>query len=844
MWLAERADKVAIIFESEAGAVRRLTYRELHERVCRVANALKQLGVRTGDRVVIYLPMIPEAVIAMQACARIGAIHSVVFGGFSAASLRGRIEDAEARVVLTADAGSRGGRAIALKEAVDQALEQGCPSVHSVVVFANLGMSVSMRPGRDLWWHELIEGQPAHCEPQWLPAEHPLFLLYTSGSTGKPKGIQHATAGYLLNVKLTSEWVFDLRDEDVFWCTADVGWVTGHSYVAYGPLACGATIVMYEGAPTYPDGGRFWSICQSHGVTVFYTAPTAIRALMKLGEAIPARYDLSRLRLLGSVGEPINPEAWMWYHRVIGRGRCPVVDTWWQTETGAIMIAPLPGATVTKPGSCTQPLPGIFASIVDERGRAVTGANTGGYLVIEKPWPSLARTIWRDNERYLATYWDKFERRYYVAGDGAYRDADGYFWIVGRIDDVLNVAGHRLGTMEIESALVAHPQVAEAAVVGRPHEIKGEAVFAYVVCRGERPEDTSSLSEELRRWVAQQLSPIRSSPMRFGSAMRCPKRSSGKIMRRLLRCRSRGVRKSCRTSATLENPAIVAQLRGEPAVSAPGAATTNRSRASGGAAGWHAPPSRRASTPAPRSRPTGVPRRRRRRRRRSRRADLFAARSRSRSARDPARREASAPAQREAPSASASGIACAAEHRRAYAGAAPGSPRRQGAGTLLKPSVRGPHQQQRRALRRLDQYCLSIGRRGGRIARAPHIELRQLRLERERLWCGKHQQRRGKKIDGVKGQIQLITGERQVRIGLLLGGERDQSSGLPERARCLEVLTAAGSGAGSSRTAIHGRVTAASLSRCAPRAAGPRALQDRAAAADAADLRRAARARE
>ncbi len=585
--LSERADKLALIAEAESGQVRRLTYRQLHEQVCRLANTLKQLGVRAGDRVVIYLPMIPEAVVAMQACARIGAIHSVVFGGFSAVALRGRIEDAEARVVLTADGGARGGRPVELKEAVDKALSQGCPSVRHVLVFKHLGLPIHMQPGRDRWWHELVSSQPAQCEPEWLPAEHPLYLLYTSGSTGKPKGIQHASAGYLLAAKLSCQWVFDLRDDDVFWCTADVGWVTGHSYVAYGPLACGATVVIYEGAPTYPDGGRFWNICQAHKVSVFYTAPTAIRALMKLGDAIPARYDLSRLRLLGSVGEPINPEAWTWYHRAIGRGRCPIVDTWWQTETGAIMISPLPGVTATKPGSCTRPLPGIFASIVDEQGRPVTRAGVGGYLVIEKPWPALARTIWGDNQRYLATYWDKFDRRYYVAGDGAYRDADGYFWIVGRIDDVLNVAGHRLGTMEIESALVAHPQIAEAAVVGRPHEIKGEAVFAYVVCRGAKPADVTALAQELRRWVAEQLSPIaQPDEIRFSDAL--PKTRSGKIMRRLLRAIARG-EEITEDVSTLENPAIVAQLRGE----APPAESTPPRTATGPAAARRSRPGRR-----------------------------------------------------------------------------------------------------------------------------------------------------------------------------------------------------------------------------------------------------------
>ena len=559
--LATRGDKSAIIFEGEPGDTRTLSYRELHAQVCRFANVLKRLGAQRGDRIVIYMPLVPETIIAMQACARIGAIHSVVFGGFSAISLRDRIEDAGATLVITADGGWRGGQAVALKRAVDQALSEGCPTVNSVVVVRRTGAAISMSAPRDLWWHELIEGAASECEPEWVDAEHPLYLLYTSGSTGKPKGIQHSSAGYLLNAKLSFEWVFDLREDDVFWCTADVGWVTGHSYVAYGPLAAGATVVIYEGAPTYPDAGRFWKICARHAVSLFYTAPTAIRALMRLGDAFPAQHDLSRLRLLGSVGEPINPEAWMWYHRVIGRERCPIVDTWWQTETGAIMISPLPGITVTKPGSCTQPLPGIFADIVDEQGTSVQQPGAGGFLVIRKPWPSLARTIWGDNERYLNTYWRKFQGRFYLAGDGANRDADGYFWIVGRIDDVLNVAGHRLGTMEIESALVAHPRVSEAAVVGRPHDIKGESVFAYVVCRGARPGAGDALVEQLRQWVAKQLSPIaKPDDIRFTDAL--PKTRSGKIMRRLLRSLARGEEISDDVS-TLENPAIIAQLRGE-----------------------------------------------------------------------------------------------------------------------------------------------------------------------------------------------------------------------------------------------------------------------------------------
>ena len=560
--LAEHGHRTAIIFEGEPGDVRELSYRQLHAEVCRFANALKARGVRRGDRVVIYMPLVPEAVVAMQACARIGAIHSVVFGGFSALSLKDRIEDAGARCVITADGGRRGGNIVELKTATDKALAEGCPSVETVFVLRRTGEAVAMQAGRDVWWHDAIVDQPAACEPEWVDAEHPLFLLYTSGSTGRPKGIQHASAGYLLNAKLTNRWVFDLHHDDVFWCTADVGWITGHSYVAYGPLAAGATIVMYEGAPTYPDGARFWRMCEQHGVTIFYTAPTAIRALMKLGEELPARHDLSKLRLLGSVGEPINPEAWMWYHRVIGQERCPIVDTWWQTETGAILISPIPGVTATTPGSSTRPLPGNFADIVDDEGRSVTTPGAGGYLVIRKPWPSMLRTIWGDNERYLKTYWEKFHNRFYVAGDSAHRDADGYFWIMGRIDDVLNVAGHRLGTMEIESALVAHPRIAEAAVVGRQHEIKGESVFAFVVCRGARPAgDTRDFERELREWVAEQLGAIaKPDDIRFADNL--PKTRSGKIMRRLLRAIARG-EPITQDVSTLENPAIIEQLRGQ-----------------------------------------------------------------------------------------------------------------------------------------------------------------------------------------------------------------------------------------------------------------------------------------
>ncbi len=561
--LGERGDKVAIRFEGEQGDTRNWTYRELHAEVCRLANGLKSLGVTKGDRVVIYMPHTPEAVIAMQACARIGALHSIVFGGFSAGALRDRIDDASARLVITADGGWRGGNIIELKKAVDEALSSGCKSIEKVVVFRRSGHEVAFDDSRDVWWHELVATQATACDPEWVEAEHPLFLLYTSGSTGKPKGIQHSTGGYLLGAHMTMQWVFDIRDDDVFWCTADVGWITGHTYVCYGPLSNGATILIYEGAPTVPDAGRFWKICQDQGVTIFYTAPTAIRALMKLGEQWPAKYDLSKLRLLGSVGEPINPEAWMWYHRVIGREKLPIVDTWWQTETGAVMMSPVPGATATKPGSCTQPLPGIFAEVVDEAGERVQGTEAGGYLVITQPWPSMLRTIWGDNERYIQTYWAQFKNRYYVAGDSTHRDADGYYWIMGRVDDVLNVSGHRLGTMEIESALVSHARVAEAAVVGRPHEVKGESVFAFVTCNGERPQgdEAEALIKELRAHVGKEIGAL-AKPDEIRFADNLPKTRSGKIMRRLLRSVAKG-EQITQDVSTLENPGIVAQLQGK-----------------------------------------------------------------------------------------------------------------------------------------------------------------------------------------------------------------------------------------------------------------------------------------
>ncbi len=561
--LDKHADKTAIIFEGEKGDVRQISYQELHDEVCQFANSLKASGIKKGDRVVIYMPMTPEAVIAMQACARIGAIHSVVFGGFSAESLRDRINDAGAVMLITADGGHRGGKIVELKAASDKAMNAGCPSIQHVLVLKRTGHDISMQDGRDIWWHDLVNDQATQCEPEWVNAEHPLFLLYTSGSTGKPKGIQHSSAGYLLNAVLTNLWVFDLQDEDTFWCTADVGWITGHTYVAYGPLAACSTIVIYEGAPTVPDYGRFWKICEDHKVSVFYTAPTAIRALMKMGDDFPNKYDLSSLRLLGTVGEPINPEAWMWYHKVIGKERCPIVDTWWQTETGAHMISPIPGAISTKPGSCTIPLPGIIADVVNDDGESITEANKGGYLVIKKPFPSMLRTVWGDDQRYIDTYFSKFGGKYYLAGDSARKDDDGYFWIMGRIDDVINVSGHRLGTMEVESALVAHPRVAEAAVVSRPHEVKGEAIVAFVICNGERPVGAEAVAmvKELREWVGEQIGAIaRPDDIRFAEGL--PKTRSGKIMRRLLRTIAHG-EEITQDISTLENEGVVLQLQGK-----------------------------------------------------------------------------------------------------------------------------------------------------------------------------------------------------------------------------------------------------------------------------------------
>jgi acetyl-CoA synthetase len=554
-------NRTAIVFEADDGAVTRVTYKQLYTRVCQFANGLKKLGIAKGDRVLIYLPMSIEAVVAMQACARIGAIHSVVFGGFSAKSVQERVSDAQAKLVITADEQMRGGRAIPLKPAVDEALGLGgCESVEKVVVWRRTGGPIAWNAERNIWWHDLVAGQDGHCEPTWVEGEHPLFVLYTSGSTGKPKGVQHSTAGYLLCAVVSMKWTFDIKTSDVFWCTADVGWVTGHTYVAYGPLAVGATQVMFEGVPTYPTPGRFWEMIQRHKVSVFYTAPTAIRSLIKAGADLPKQYDLSSLRLLGSVGEPINPEAWMWYYTTVGGSRCPIVDTWWQTETGAHMISPMPGAVALKPGSCTLPLPGIQAAIVDETGQDVE-LGKGGLLVIKKPWPSMIRTIWGDPERFKKSYYpEDLGGKLYLAGDGANRDLDGYFWIMGRIDDVLNVAGHRLGTMEIESALVANPLVAEAAVVGRPDDLTGEAVCAFVVLKQPRPSgaEAQKIANELRNWVGKEIGPIaKPKDIRFGENL--PKTRSGKIMRRLLRSIAKGEEIKQDTS-TLENPAILEQL--------------------------------------------------------------------------------------------------------------------------------------------------------------------------------------------------------------------------------------------------------------------------------------------
>ena len=560
-------NKTAIIFEADDGSVTNVTYQELLDRVCKMANALRKMGIKSGDRVIIYMAMTIEGVVAMQACARIGAIHSVVFGGFSAQALRDRIIDVGAIAVITADGQFRGGKSLPLKTICDEALSTGeCPNVKHVIVNKRTGNDVTMTAGRDVWMQEIVANESTTCEPEWVSAEHPLFILYTSGSTGKPKGVQHSTGGYLLWAILTMKWTFDIKPTDVFWCTADIGWVTGHSYITYGPLAVGATEIVFEGVPTYPNAGRFWDMIQKHKATIFYTAPTAIRSLIKASsndQAVhPKSYNLSSLRLLGSVGEPINPEAWMWYYENVGGSRCPIADTFWQTETGGHMISPLPGATPMIPGSCTLPLPGIQAAIVDEAGVDVPNGH-GGILVVKRPWPSMIRTIWGDPDRFVKSYFpEELGGTLYLAGDGAIRNKDtGYFTITGRIDDVLNVSGHRMGTMEIESCLVANPLVAEAAVVGRPDELTGEAICVFVVLKGGRPtgDEAKKIATELRNWVGKEIGPIaKPKDVRFGDNL--PKTRSGKIMRRLLRVIAKGEEITQDTS-TLENPAILDQLK-------------------------------------------------------------------------------------------------------------------------------------------------------------------------------------------------------------------------------------------------------------------------------------------
>ncbi len=550
-----RKNKAAIIFEGEPGDRRVLRYQDLQREVSKFANVLKSLGVTKGDVVAIYMPMIPELVIAVLACARLGAPHTVVFGGFSSEALAGRIQDCSAKVLVTADGGFRRGKVVPLKQNADGAVAL-CPTITNVVVVKRTGQHIAMHPGRDHWWHELAEDASANCPVVPVDSEHPLYILYTSGSTGKPKGILHTTGGYLVGTHVTSKWVFDLKEDDTYFCTADVGWVTGHSYVVYGPLSNGATIVMYEGAPNWPDEARFWKIIEDYRVTILYTAPTAIRAFMKWGEQFPRRHDLSSLRLLGSVGEPINPEAWMWYHHTIGGARCPIVDTWWQTETGSIMISPLPGATPTTPGSATRPLPGVVVEVVDKSGNPVP-AGKGGFLIIKQPWPAMLRTLWGDDERYQQTYWSEIPGSYFT-GDGARCDANGNIWILGRVDDVLNVSGHRLSTMEVESALVSHPKVAEAAVVGKPDEIKGQGIAAFVTLdSGQVPSD--ALKKELQAHVVKEIGALaRPDEIRFTDML--PKTRSGKIMRRLLRDIAAG-RESSGDTSTLEDLGVLAKLR-------------------------------------------------------------------------------------------------------------------------------------------------------------------------------------------------------------------------------------------------------------------------------------------
>ncbi len=552
-----RKNKAAIIFEGEPGDSRTLTYQQLHREVCKCANGLKSLGVGKGDRVTIYMPMVPEAAIAMLACARIGATHSVVFGGFSADAVADRNNDAKSKIIITADGGWRRGKVVPLKVNVDTALAKS-PTVEKCIVLNRCNTAVEMKAGRDVWWHDLMASASADCPAEPLDSEHPLYILYTSGSTGKPKGVLHTTGGYLLGTSLTHKWVFDIKEEDVYWCTADVGWVTGHSYIVYGPLCNGSTVVMYEGAPNHPREDRFWEIIDKYKVSVFYTAPTAIRAFIKWGDHGPKGHDLSSLRVLGSVGEPINPEAWIWYQQVIGGGRCPVVDTWWQTETGAIMIAPLPGAVTTKPGSATKPLPGIIAEVVDKSGNTVK-PNQGGFLVVKRPWPSMMRTIYGDDERYKATYWSHIKGAYFTS-DGARQDEDGYIWVMGRVDDVLNVSGHRLSTMEVESALANHPKVAEAAVVGRPDALKGEGIVCFVTLKqGVSPGD--EVKNELKAHVVQNIGSLaRPDEVRFTDTL--PKTRSGKIMRRLLRDIAAG-KESTQDTTTLEDYSVLAKLRSD-----------------------------------------------------------------------------------------------------------------------------------------------------------------------------------------------------------------------------------------------------------------------------------------
>ena len=554
-----RRNKAAFIWEGEPGEERVLTFADLYREVNIFANAMKRLGVKKGDRVTIYMPMIPELPIALLACARIGAPHSVVFGGFSSESLRDRINDAQSRLVITADGSYRRGQIVPLKRNVDAALKD-CPCVEKVVMVRRVGevAPVTVEEGRDIWWHRAVERVPAYCEPEPMDSEDPLFILYTSGTTAKPKGILHTTAGYLLGASLTHKWVFDVKEEDVYWCSADIGWVTGHSYIVYGPLANGTTGVLYEGSPDWPDKDRWWAMVAKYGVNIFYTAPTAIRAVMKWGEAFPAKHDLSSLRLLGTVGEPINPEAWMWYHEKIGKGRCPIVDTWWQTETGSIMISPLPGLTTTKPGSATFPLPGIKADVVDEAGNSVP-LGGGGYLVLKSPWPSMARTIYGDPERYEETYWRRFGKNVYFAGDGCKRDEDGYFWLLGRVDDVMNISGHRLSTMEVESALVDHQEVAEAAVIGKKDEIKGEAIAAFVTLK-EGAEGGAGKVDELKRHVVRKIGPI-ARPANVYFTAELPKTRSGKIMRRLLRDIAEG--RALGDTTTLADASVVARLKSQ-----------------------------------------------------------------------------------------------------------------------------------------------------------------------------------------------------------------------------------------------------------------------------------------